>query len=112
QGAASAKQAYDEKARERLFAKINRVAARLAACRTEVCGWSSDGFLRFAAAVAAPSGFVGVRLSLLDRRWSWIDCAPGREPPSIGGGEGEQSLDVPGNGHEAPLAAGFFEPAQ
>ncbi len=29
QGAASAKQAYDEKARERLFAKINRVAARL-----------------------------------------------------------------------------------
>ncbi len=29
QGAASVKQAYDEKARERLFAKINRVAARL-----------------------------------------------------------------------------------
>jgi hypothetical protein len=29
QGAASAKPAYDEKARERLFAKINRVAARL-----------------------------------------------------------------------------------
>src|SRR5208282_5427902 len=78
QGAASAKQAYDEKARERLFAKINRVAARLAACRTEVCGWSSDGFLRFAAAVDAQSGFVGVRLSLLDRRWSWIDGAPGR----------------------------------
>ncbi len=84
----------------------------LAACRTEVCGCSSDGFLRFAAAVAAQSGFVGVRLSLLDRRWSWIDGAPGRAPPSIGGGEGEQSLDVPGHGHEAPLAAGFFEPAQ
>ncbi len=29
QGPASAKQAYDDKARERLFAKINRVAARL-----------------------------------------------------------------------------------
>jgi hypothetical protein len=29
QGAASAKPAYDEEARERLFAKINRVAARL-----------------------------------------------------------------------------------
>src|SRR5271166_2336401 len=31
----------------------------LAACRTEVCGWSSDGFLRFAAAVDAQSGFAG-----------------------------------------------------
>jgi len=29
QGAASVKQAYDDKAKERLFAKINRVAARL-----------------------------------------------------------------------------------
>src|SRR5208282_288007 len=55
-----------------------RSEAALAACRTEVCGWSSDGFLRFAAAVDAQSGFVGVRLSLLDRRWSWIDGAPGR----------------------------------
>ncbi len=94
------------------FGRSLRGARRLAACRTEVCGCSSDGFLRFAAAVAAQSGFVGVRLSLLDRRWSWIDGAPGRAPPSIGGGEGEQSLDVPGHGHEAPLAAGFFEPAQ
>src|SRR5208282_4259158 len=61
-----------EKRRER------RRQPPLAACRTEVCGWFSDGFLRFAAAVDAQSGFVGVRLSLLDRRWSWIDGAPGR----------------------------------
>jgi H+/gluconate symporter-like permease len=58
--------------------RLMPAAIMLAACRTEVCGWSSDGFLRFAAAVDAQSGFVGVRLSLLDRRWSWIDGAPGR----------------------------------
>ena len=36
----------------------------------------------------------------------------GGAPPSIGGGEGEHSLHIPGHGYEAPLAAHFFQPAQ
>ncbi len=40
-----------------------------------------------------------------------ILCAGGA-PPSIGGGEGEHPLQIPGHGHEAPLAAHVFEPAQ
>src|SRR5208337_2680439 len=84
----------------------------LAACRTEVCGWSRRRVLALWGSAGrwefvvergfGPEMGVGGRQSV-ERR---------RATASSGSGAGEYALDVPGHGDEAPLAAHFVEAAQ
>ncbi len=71
-----------------------------------------ERIFRFAAAVNARSDFVGVPIEPVGLAMDWIACAPGGAPPSTGRVEDEYPLQIPGRGHEAPLAAHVFEPAQ
>ena len=84
----------------------------LAACRTEFLRLVFEPAFPVAAAVGARSGFVGVAIEPFESAMELDILCAGGDPPSIGGGEGEHSLHVPGHGHEAPLAAHFFQPAQ
>src|SRR5271157_1916657 len=90
----------------------SRRSPRLAACRTEVCGWSRRRVLALWGSAGrwefvvergfGPEMGVGGRQSV-ERR---------RATASSGSGAGEYALDVPGHGDEAPLAAHFVEAAQ